>query len=51
MNFITLKLVQEKYWIPEPLSNAAGKEISVMSYMAPFLRISIFAEDDVIFIF
>ncbi|CAG2164009.1 unnamed protein product [Oppiella nova] len=34
-------------WSPEPLSDAIGKEFSRFSYLAPFLRLSVFAEDDI----
>lgn len=34
-------------WVPEQLTDSSGREISKISFMAPFLRLSLFAEDDV----
>lgn len=36
-----------EHWLPESLTNAPGREFSRISFMAPFLRLSVFAEDDV----
>ncbi|XP_065061334.1 ubiquitin conjugation factor E4 B-like isoform X1 [Rhopilema esculentum] len=33
-------------WNPEPMSNAAAKELESLSYLGPFLQLSIFAEDN-----
>ena len=34
-------------WSPEPMSDAIGKEFSRLSFLSPFFRLSVFAEDDV----
>lgn len=36
-----------KNWLPEPITNSPGREFAKLSFMAPFLRLSVFAEDDV----
>jgi len=35
------------HWLPEALTNAAGREFSRLTFISPFLRLSVFAEDDV----
>ncbi|CAG2108572.1 unnamed protein product [Medioppia subpectinata] len=39
-------ITELQIWSPEPLSDAIGKEFSRFSFLAPFLRLSVFAEDD-----
>lgn len=39
-------LVQLENWLPEEITKAAGKEFSRICFISPFLRISVFAEDD-----
>lgn len=39
-------------WIPDPLTLMVGREFARISFMGPFLRLSVFAEDDVsLFVF
>jgi len=33
-------------WNPDPLSNAGAKELEVLSFLGPFFKLSIFAEDN-----
>lgn len=42
-----LQLVQQGNWIPDAMSQAVGTEIQKLSFMGPFLELSVFAEDDV----
>ena len=42
-----LQLVRMEHWLPETLTNAAGREFSRLTFISPFLRLSVFAEDDV----
>ncbi|XP_015787128.1 ubiquitin conjugation factor E4 B isoform X2 [Tetranychus urticae] len=39
-------LVRMEHWLPESLSSAPGREFARLTFMAPFLRLSVFAEDD-----
>ena len=34
-------------FIPDALSDASGKEIQKLSFLGPFLQLSVFATDDV----
>ena len=40
-------LVQIENWLPEEITKSAGKEFSRICFISPFLRISVFAEDDI----
>lgn len=40
-------IVQLDNWLPEEITNSAGKEFSRICFISPFLRISVFAEDDI----
>ena len=42
-------MIEMENWSPEPMSDAIGKEFSRLSFLAPFFRLSVFAEDDVSF--
>ncbi|RWS16347.1 ubiquitin conjugation factor E4 B-like isoform X2, partial [Dinothrombium tinctorium] len=39
-------LVRLDLWMPEPLTSAAGIEFSRLTFLSPFLSLSVFAEDD-----
>ena len=41
------KLTKLPSWNPDPLSNAGAKELEVLSFLGPFFKLSIFAEDNV----
>ncbi|XP_050295346.1 ubiquitin conjugation factor E4 B isoform X2 [Anthonomus grandis grandis] len=41
----TLITKQFQFYVSDPLTNAAGRELTFMTYLGPFLNISIFAED------
>lgn len=40
-------LVQLENWLPDEITKSAGKEFSRICFISPFLRISVFAEDDI----
>lgn len=42
----TLITRQFQFHITEPLTSAAGRELTLMSFLGPFLDISVFAEDE-----
>ena len=46
-DIIPSKLTKLPSWNPDPLSNAGAKELEVLSFLGPFFRLSIFAEDNV----
>lgn len=39
-------ITQQEQFLPEPCTQAAGREITRTSYLGPFLSISVFAEDE-----
>lgn len=46
-HLLMLQLVKLDNWLFDPITNAPGKEFARATYMGPFLRLSVFAEDDV----
>lgn len=39
-------LVQSKLWLPDPISQSVGREVTKLSFLGPFLCLSVFAEDE-----
>ena len=41
------QVVSQSNWLPESVTPAAGKELEKLSFLGPFLALSVFAEDNV----
>uniref|UniRef100_T1ISF9 Ubiquitin conjugation factor E4 B n=1 Tax=Strigamia maritima TaxID=126957 RepID=T1ISF9_STRMM len=39
-------MVGQSQWLPEPISQAVGREVMKLSFLGPFFSLSAFAEDD-----
>lgn len=39
-------LIQDNLWLPESISRAVGREITKLSFLGPFVSLSVFAEDN-----
>ena len=46
VTFLIIFFCLQPLWIPEPLSDAVGREFAVTSLLGAFLSVSIFAEED-----
>lgn len=42
-----IQMTELDFWIPEIITESAGREFARISFMAPFMQLSVFAEDDV----
>ena len=47
LKFLYLKVVRQSNWLPDSATPAAGKEVEKLSFLGPFLALSVFAEDNV----
>ena len=45
--FHNFQMTEQKNWLPEGLTQAAGLELERLSFLGPFFALSCFAEDSV----
>ena len=44
---LCFQIVSQSNWLPDSVTPAAGKEVEKLSFLGPFLALSVFAEDNV----
>ena len=42
-----IQIVSQSNWLPDSVTPATGKEVEKLSFLGPFLALSVFAEDNV----